>query len=78
MQQLDPTIDLLSCEQASAEIGVSLGRLRGLNAAGRIRVIIINQKCVRVTRADLDKLKLNWQPARNPPAPRSRNGRGEP
>jgi len=57
--QLDPTTDLLSYEQAAAELGVSLGRLRGLNRNGRIQFLKINQKCVRVSRASLDKLKAD-------------------
>jgi hypothetical protein len=56
--QLDPTIDLLSREQACAELGLSMGALRRLNRNGRIEFLKINQKCVRVTRANLDRLKL--------------------
>ena len=49
--------DLLSREQAAAELGLSLGGLRHLNQSGRIQFLKINQRCVRVTRANLDRLK---------------------
>jgi hypothetical protein len=60
MMHLDPTTDLLSREQAAAELGVSLGALRGFHRNGRIEFLKINQKCVRVTRAALDKLKAEF------------------
>lgn len=49
--------DLLSREQAAAELGLSLGALRHLSDNGRLPLLRINGKCVRVLRSDLEHLK---------------------
>ncbi len=58
--------DLLSREQAAAELGLSLGALRNLNRDGRITFHKISQRCIRVTRADLDGLKAELLAGVNP------------
>jgi hypothetical protein len=55
--KLDPLTDLISRETAAVELNLSLGALRTLHRNGRIQFLKINQKCVRVVRSDLERLK---------------------
>lgn len=51
-----PAVPLLKLPEAAAIFGVGLRTLQAWRAAGRLRVVALSKRCVRVERAEVERL----------------------